>query len=46
MKYREIPFLPLGGLYEQDDVDAATRVIEGATQEGGSFFPLDQAFCL
>ena len=39
---RKIPFLPLGGVYEQDDVDAVTRVIHGATADGGGFFPLPE----
>ncbi|HXM94892.1 MAG TPA: DegT/DnrJ/EryC1/StrS family aminotransferase [Candidatus Dormibacteraeota bacterium] len=39
---RKIPFLPLGGWYEQDDVDAATRVIRAAADPGGGFFPLPE----
>ncbi len=37
-----MPFLALGGLFEQDDVDAATRVLQTATEPGGSFFPLPE----
>ena len=40
MEKREIPYLALGGIYEQDDVEAATKIIAAATQPGGSFFPL------
>ena len=42
MKIREVPFLALGGLYEQDDVDAVARVTAGAMAESGSFFPLPE----
>ncbi|MCC6422085.1 MAG: DegT/DnrJ/EryC1/StrS family aminotransferase [Phycisphaerales bacterium] len=39
---RTIPFAALGGLFEQDDVEAAMRVISAATAENGSFFPLPE----
>ncbi|MCC7350875.1 MAG: DegT/DnrJ/EryC1/StrS family aminotransferase [Phycisphaerales bacterium] len=39
MQVRSIPFLALGGLFEQDDVQAATRVIAAAAGKDGSFFP-------
>lgn len=39
---RAIPFPALGGLFEQDDVDAATRVLVAAMEPGGSFFPLPE----
>lgn len=39
---RHIPFSALGGLIEQDDVDAALRVLTAVTQPGGSFFPLPE----
>ena len=42
MEKRKIPYLALGGIYEDDDVQAATRVIEAAVQPGGSFFPLPE----
>ena len=42
MKTREIPFVALGGLYEQDDLDAVSRVVTAAMKEGGSFFPLPE----
>jgi dTDP-4-amino-4,6-dideoxygalactose transaminase len=41
METREIPFLSIGGLYERDDIDAATRVI-AAVADQGSFFPLPE----
>jgi len=41
MKLREVPFIPLGGVYEQDDVEAAQQVI-GAVASGDSFFPLPE----
>jgi dTDP-4-amino-4,6-dideoxygalactose transaminase len=39
---RAVPFLALGGLWEQDDIDAAERVIRAAAHEGGNFFPLPE----
>jgi len=36
------PFLQLGGLFEQDDVDAALRVMQAAATPSGSFFPLPE----
>lgn len=39
---RTIPFQALGGLFEQDDVDAAHRVNTAAAEEGGNFFPLPE----
>ena len=39
MEKRQVPFLPLGGVYEQDDVEAVMRVVQGAAAQGGSFFP-------
>jgi dTDP-4-amino-4,6-dideoxygalactose transaminase len=39
---REIPFIALGGVWEQDDIDAAMNVIEAAAQPGGNFFPLPE----
>jgi dTDP-4-amino-4,6-dideoxygalactose transaminase len=38
---RSVPFRALGGTFEQDDVDAAQKVIAAAA-EGGSFFPLPE----
>lgn len=39
---RSVPFLALGGLFEQDDIDAATRVMNAAAAPGGNFFPLPE----
>jgi len=41
-KVRAVPFLPMGGVYEQDDIDAANKVIVAAAAEGGNFFPLPE----
>ena len=42
MTRREVPFLSLGGIYDQEDVDAVTSIVLKATEEGGSFFPLPE----
>jgi len=42
MAVREIPFGAMGGVYEQDDIDAAMNVVRGASEPGGSFFPLPE----
>ena len=42
MEIREVPFIPMGGVYEQDDVDAINRINSAATVEGGNFFPLPE----
>lgn len=39
---RDIPFAALGGVFEQDDVDAASAVMQQAAAPGGSFFPLPE----
>lgn len=39
---RSIAFQALGGLFEQDDVEAAHRVTSSATEKGGNFFPLPE----
>ncbi len=39
---RKIPFLAIGGVFERDDIDAATRVLESASAPGGNFFPLPE----
>ena len=41
MEIRKVPFEALGGCFEQDDVDAAMKVIQGVA-DGGSFFPLPE----
>jgi dTDP-4-amino-4,6-dideoxygalactose transaminase len=41
LEIRKVPFQALGGLFEQDDVDAATKVLQ-AVADGGSFFPLPE----
>ncbi|MBA7481969.1 UDP-4-amino-4-deoxy-L-arabinose--oxoglutarate aminotransferase [subsurface metagenome] len=42
MEKREIPYLALGGVYGEDDVEAATKIIAAAAQPGGNFFPLPE----
>lgn len=42
MTIREIPFLPMGGVYESDDIEAAMRVIRFAAEPAGNFFPLPE----
>ncbi|MDD5597488.1 MAG: DegT/DnrJ/EryC1/StrS family aminotransferase [Victivallaceae bacterium] len=41
MKIREIPFLALGGVIAQDDIDATNKVISAAAK-GGNFFPMPE----
>ena len=42
MEIHAVPFKALGGLYEQDDIGAAMRVITDASEPDGSFFPLPE----
>ena len=42
MEIRDVPFLAMGGVYEQDDVEAAIEVISRAAQPAGDFFPLPE----
>lgn len=42
MPKRPIRFAALGGLFEQDDVDAVTKVLMAATEPSGDFFPLPE----
>ena len=42
METRIVPFLRVGGLVEQDDVDACLRVLHAAALPGGSFVPRPQ----
>lgn len=39
---RSVPFLALGGIFDQKDVEAAQRVNLAAAQPGGDFFPLPE----
>ena len=42
MEKRDLPFLPMGGIYDQDDVKTAAGVIGAACAEDGDFFPLPE----
>ena len=42
MQPRNIPFLALGGVWEQDDVAAAMNIITAAAQPNGNFFPIPE----
>jgi perosamine synthetase len=42
MEMRAVPFQALGGVFEQDDIDAALKVMAAAAEPGGSFFPLPE----
>lgn len=42
LEKRSLPYLALGGVWEQDDVDAAQRVIAAAAEPNGNFFPLPE----
>ncbi len=42
MTIRPVPFKALGGLYEQDDIEAAVQLITAASKPGGSLFPLPE----
>ncbi|MBN1290378.1 MAG: DegT/DnrJ/EryC1/StrS family aminotransferase, partial [Candidatus Latescibacteria bacterium] len=42
MEKRNIPYLALGGVYDDDDAQAATNVITAAARPGGNFFPLPE----
>jgi dTDP-4-amino-4,6-dideoxygalactose transaminase len=39
---RPIAFKALGGIFDQEDVDAANRVIAAAAEDNGNFFPLPE----
>src|SRR5437773_12203284 len=41
-KKRNIPFLALGGVWEQDDINAALKVMTAAAGPNGNFFPLPE----
>ncbi len=42
MQIREVPFQALGGVFGNDDVEAAVKVMESAAGPGGDFFPLPE----
>jgi perosamine synthetase len=42
MLIREVPFIAMGGVYDQDDLDAVTRVTSQAMESTGNFFPLPE----
>ena len=42
LEKRSIPFIALGGVWEDDDVAAAMEVITAATEPNGNFFPLPE----
>jgi perosamine synthetase len=42
MQRRDVPFAAMGGVYEQDDLDAVTRVTTKAMGPQGDFFPLPE----
>ena len=42
MQPRNIPFLALGGVWEQNDVAAAMNIITAAAQPNGNFFPIPE----
>ena len=39
---REIPFLAMGGVYEEDDIEAVMNSVSAAAQRSGNFFPLPE----
>lgn len=42
VQIREVPFLAMGGVYEQDDAEAVARVVSGVVEGEGNFFPLPE----
>ena len=42
MEIREVPFQALGGVFDQEDIQAALSVMEQAAGENGNFFPLPE----
>jgi dTDP-4-amino-4,6-dideoxygalactose transaminase len=42
MEVRKVPFLSMGGVYEQDDISAVTDVMTAVTEGSGTFFPLPE----
>ncbi len=39
---KEIPFIPMGGIYQQDDLDAIINVVQDVVKGKGGFFPLPE----
>ena len=39
---RTVPFLPMGGMFDQDDLNAVQAVLQQACAETGNFFPLPE----
>jgi perosamine synthetase len=42
MQIREIPWLPLGGVYEQDDLDAVMKIVLAQIDRNAGFFRLPE----
>ncbi|MCE5251342.1 DegT/DnrJ/EryC1/StrS family aminotransferase [bacterium] len=42
MEKRTMPYLALGGVYDDEDVQAVTKVVAAAARTGGDFFPLPE----
>ena len=42
MQKRKVPFKALGGVYEQDDIDAVLGILNNAAKPDGDFFPLPE----
>ena len=42
MEMRRVPFQALGGVFDEDDIDAALKVMRAAAGPAGGFFPLPE----
>jgi perosamine synthetase len=42
MSLRQVPFQALGGVFDEDDIQAALRVLKAAAGPAGDFFPLPE----
>ena len=42
MQLREVPFIPMGGIYDQDEIEAATSLLRAVASGEGDFFPLPE----
>lgn len=42
MNIHSVPFKAMGGIYEQDDIDAVMGILKTVSEEDGDFFPLPQ----